>query len=335
MTELPPSETPESPRPPEPPKPAEAESTVGEESSPSDIDRRLSVLEERTKPKPKSLVEIVTQWGGVATFILALLYTFPLGVWDRFFVSPVDQERALISKLTDVDAEYYKTSQNLPPDQLFMLGMTLRAKKIALIIGERPEILRWNGSLSGGEVELLAYQAASVGDVDLAERLYKTALDKATSDKNAFLIADIMKTRAAMYAVPGTAVSNLAKARIDYNEGIAGLINVQQYLDAAMAAWDWANVENAMSDKPCAYALAQYAIQTITPIDPNRAKQYSELFEKQRALDAQANTLPTGPCSSNVVTFTSKIKPGLPPSATMNAGVVAPLLTNPNAKPAH
>jgi hypothetical protein len=64
------------------------------------VGRRLAVLEERTKPKPKSIVENITQWGGVATFLLALLYAFPLGVWDRVFVTPEDEVRSLIVKLT-------------------------------------------------------------------------------------------------------------------------------------------------------------------------------------------------------------------------------------------
>ena len=60
------------------------------ENALASFEKRISVLEERTAPKPKALVERITAWGGVATFLLAFLYTFPLGVWEKFWVSPVN-----------------------------------------------------------------------------------------------------------------------------------------------------------------------------------------------------------------------------------------------------
>jgi hypothetical protein len=53
---------------------------------------------------------------------------------------------------------------------------------------------------------ILAYHANSVGDVELAQELYHTGLDKAKAEKNPTLIADVYRMRAGMYAVPGTQV---------------------------------------------------------------------------------------------------------------------------------
>jgi hypothetical protein len=103
-------------------------------SDQSDVDRRLAVLEERTKPKPKSFVKNITQWSGVATFLLASLYTFPLGVWDRFFVSQEEEVRSLIVKLTDADTELFKISQSLPASQMFNISASVQAKKTALLL---------------------------------------------------------------------------------------------------------------------------------------------------------------------------------------------------------
>ena len=50
------------------------------------VEERLAVLEERTKPAKKTLIDVIKEWGGVATAVIALLYSFPLGVWDRFVV---------------------------------------------------------------------------------------------------------------------------------------------------------------------------------------------------------------------------------------------------------
>ena len=46
------------------------------------FDERLAVLEERTKPKPRTIYDRIKDWAGVLTFVIAVLYTYPLGVWD-------------------------------------------------------------------------------------------------------------------------------------------------------------------------------------------------------------------------------------------------------------
>jgi hypothetical protein len=45
-----------------------------------DLMERVAALEERTRDKPKGLLDRIKEWSGVATAVLALLYTFPLGV---------------------------------------------------------------------------------------------------------------------------------------------------------------------------------------------------------------------------------------------------------------
>jgi hypothetical protein len=272
-----------------------------------DIDRRVSVLEERTKPKPKSFVEHITQWGGVATFLLALLYTFPLGVWDRFFVSPVEKERALIAKLIDIDTEYLKISQTLPMDQMLALTLSVRAKKTALLLADKPLIMKWQGSLSGPETELLAYHAHSVGELQLAQVLYETSLTKAKAEKDSFLTADIYRMRGQLFAAPGTIVTSAHKARTDFAEAVEGYINLKKYYPASLTIWDWASFENSWDSKACAYFLAQWAIQIIAPLDEKREQIWTQSFEAQRVIDTQANTLPTGACEKENVRFIDEI----------------------------
>jgi hypothetical protein len=296
---------------------------------PNDIDRRLSVLEERTKPKPKTLVDHITQWGGVATFLLAFVYTFPLGVWDRFFVTPVESERSLIAKLTDVDTEYFKVSQTLPMDQMFAISMSMRAKKMALLLPSKESILRWKGSLSGAEVELLAYHAGSVGEVELAKVLYQTSLTKADAEKNPFLAADIYRMLAQLFAAPGTAATSPTKARENYNEAVNRYVGLAQTYPASIAAWDWANLEVAQGSKPCAYLLAQWAIRAVDPLDKRRAQEWTQILETQRAADAAANALPRGPCEKDKVRLTNispspMSGPASPGSPSVNAARTAP-----------
>ncbi len=285
-----------------------------------EFDRRLGVLEERTKDKPKPIIDRVIAWGGVATFLLAVLYTFPLGVWDRFFVTPLDEERALITKLTDVDTEYFKTSQNLQMDQMLALSLSVRSKKVALILAKEALIKKWQNSLSGAEVEMLAYHAASVGEAELAQELFQTGLNKANAEKNAFLKADILRIRASMLAAPGTAFTDMTKARKDYNETVAASINLNQYYPAALAIWDWASYEESAGSKACAYFLAPFAIQMVASFEPNRAQLWSQAFQAARSADEGAHVQPTDACGKDIVNFRDKIRPGklTPPAMSMS-----------------
>lgn len=65
----------------------------------TDTLHRLATLEERTKPRPKTFFEKVQAYGGVIAVVIAVGYSWPLGVWDRFIVS---QEKATEAKLGDI-----------------------------------------------------------------------------------------------------------------------------------------------------------------------------------------------------------------------------------------
>ena len=52
------------------------------------FEERLALLEDRTKPKKKTALDHVKDWAGVATALIALLYTIPLGVWDYWIKTP-------------------------------------------------------------------------------------------------------------------------------------------------------------------------------------------------------------------------------------------------------
>jgi hypothetical protein len=302
------------------------------DQTPSDLDRRLCVLEERTKPKPKSIIDHITDWGGVATFMLALLYTFPLGVWDRFFVSPIDEERKLIIKLTDVDVEYFKTSQNLPIDQQLALTLAARAKKTALLSADRAVVLKRQGAPLAAETELLGYQAYSIGDLQLATQLYDSSSNKAKADNNLLLQADIQRLQAELFVVAGAA-GNLNKARQNYADSVKAFLSLNAQYQAALEVWEWANVESSLGSKACAYFLAQRAIQIIAPLDQNRTQQWTMAFQVQNEIDSRANSRPTAPCEKNVVPFVDA--PMSAPPMTGPAVLPSTSVAGPEEAPRH
>jgi hypothetical protein len=299
-------------------------------SDQSNVDRRLAVLEERTKPKPKTFIENVTQWGGVATFLLALLYTFPLGVWDRFFVTPEDEVRSLIIKLTDADTEFLKVSQSLPPSQMFSIALSVKAKKTALLLPDKPLVLKWQKALSAAEVELLAFQAQSIGDPDMADKLYSTALSKAKAENNLGLLADIYRMQASLFATPGTPETNLTKARESFTEALRNFtLSGSNPAFTAMTIWNWANFEVNVGSKACGYFLAQWAINLITPIDDKMATEWAQGYAGQQNKDLAAHTMPTTMCSKNDVPFVTEVNLNNAGPAMFNQTLTQPQAVQP------
>jgi hypothetical protein len=116
------------------------------ESTNSDFDSRLAVLEERTKPKEKTILDRIKDWSGVLTFVVAVLYTYPLGVWDRFVVTAEQQKikeigelRATIVRVTELDSETFRVIASIADvQQQALMSQVQNARKSALLIPELP-----------------------------------------------------------------------------------------------------------------------------------------------------------------------------------------------------
>jgi hypothetical protein len=69
---------------------------------PPGVAERLARLEERTAEKPRTWIDRLKDWGGVASLVIAVGYSFPLGVWEKFYLPEQQREAAQIQKLRDV-----------------------------------------------------------------------------------------------------------------------------------------------------------------------------------------------------------------------------------------
>src|SRR3954469_20049152 len=120
---------------------------MSDESRPS-VDERLAALDERTTPKPKTLTDRVEDWAGVGTLAIALLYTFPLGVWDRFFVTEhqqrqkeTDELRSLIVKLAEKDADLARAYFSITNEQVRAFFSRAMASMKSAIISQGYKVM--------------------------------------------------------------------------------------------------------------------------------------------------------------------------------------------------
>ena len=66
------------------------------------LPERVAALEERTTPRPKGILDQLKEWGGIVSLLIALGYTFPLGLWDRFMITPLESEQRKIGATRNI-----------------------------------------------------------------------------------------------------------------------------------------------------------------------------------------------------------------------------------------
>lgn len=255
---------------------------------------RVAALEERTQPKPKRLLDHLKDWGGVGTLIVALLYTFPLGVWDRFYLTQQAREAAEVRALRDtalelarLDTEWATRAGAIPtPDLQTMATRALGSQKVTLLTGKLAALEAHHNRLTAPELVMLAFSLAQMNQPALTAQLYDTALVKAQAAGNTGLAADILRLQAT--TLLDREAPDLDQVRALYTEAVAQLSAVRTdafVLQAAFTLHQWAQTELAKGDRACGSALlglardrvaslpaflpgvAQYQRQFAMPID--------------------------------------------------------------------
>jgi hypothetical protein len=310
------------------------------ESISSDFDSRLAVLEERTKPREKTILERIKDWSGVLTFIVAVLYTYPLGVWDRFVVTAEQQRikemdalRGTILRVTELDSETFRLIASIADvQQQTLLSQVQNARKGTMLIPEIPLIEKHYSELSGAELQLLGYQLNYLGDQGgLVLRILDLASQKMIKAKNNVGAADTYRTQAQLYSSYGSLGPNLPKSRDLFQKSIQVSLQAEptRSLGIALAvAMDWANLEALSGNWHCTEALGNWAIsQFQIQSPPYAAKMQSQLTQMavtRKAMEASSKSLPQtqpgGACPKNILPWNPV---GWPWAAVGEAGSAA------------
>jgi hypothetical protein len=281
------------------------------------FDERLAVLEERTKPKPRTIYDRVKDWAGVLTFVVAVLYTYPLGMWDRFIVTSQQQHakevadlRSVILRLTDADAELVRAvSRTSDISVQNALGAFANARKAAILTPSITLIETRYSELTGAELLLLGYQLNQLGDQGpLVTKIYEKAAEKMIASKNNFGAADVYRMHAGLYGPFGSLGPNIQKSREFFQKSVGLLLTAEpskSYSGALTLAMDWANFEAMAGNLPCAELLANWLIGQYAIANPTYAQtlqaQFAQLSAYKKAAkgpwtntDQQSSTCPKG-----------------------------------------
>jgi hypothetical protein len=262
------------------------------------FERRLTTLEERTRPKPRTVLDRIKDWSGVATACIALLYTIPLGVWDRFVTSHaqvqerrVAELRTAVLQLSDIDAQTARSFSTIGDPQLrAFFGRAMGTQRAAILSRNEPVITdpALRRGLSHLEQAILAYHVGQFGRVQLAEQIYDEVLEGLVQSQSATtFVADVFRMQAQL-ALMAPAGVDIARIRQRYSRNIEMLLRFQTpglILQAANSMVEWAAFERDFGDFACARTLGLAARGTLDRL-PNgpEASALSETLAAQ--LDA-------------------------------------------------
>lgn len=168
-------------------------------------EKRLLVLEERTRPKPKRLSERLQAGCALVIALVAVLYTTPISFWDRYVLSgqqrsarQTEELRAAIVEIARLDRSFVVDRSAVPEqdaegrsffDRAASVQKLIAFTRIERLIDGREELL------TVPELMFPAYVAGTAQRSDQASRLLRIA-DRMSANQPLMMRADIARLRA-------------------------------------------------------------------------------------------------------------------------------------------
>lgn len=158
-------------------------------SSPTVLER-LAILEERTRPKPKSVLDRLKDWGGVASLVIAVAYSFPIGLWDRF-IEPERKKaehevaglRNTIEQSTIVMADGARALAGISDPFLYdVVGRSVNTRLYVLMAKHKEAFHRHKDAFTAPESLVIGYSFLLTNQIEAALVFLRHAQDQAGGD---------------------------------------------------------------------------------------------------------------------------------------------------------
>jgi hypothetical protein len=262
------------------------------------LPERVAQLEERTKTKPKSLLDKIKEWGGVATAVIAVAYTFPTGVWEKWFQPEIkarEDLRSMVEQTTMVLSEGLKASINTSDKQAASQLNRYYTTRAYLIMERYAESLeKYSGELSASELLVVGTNFGIVNRQDEALKFLERSILKAKKSADqkirheqfvTYLQANRMK--AGILFAPGVR-QDIKKGRSIYKTTIQdarSVLSMQEQLSLLDLQGEWAYMEFRYGDWVCGQEMLKQAQETY---NRSSAKEMDR-GQLQAVLDITAN----------------------------------------------
>jgi hypothetical protein len=268
---------------------------------------RLAVLEERTTPKPKTLLDKLKDWGGLITLVIAVFYTFPT-TYVQQWIDPGKKEqeelRGIIEQSTMVLAEGIKavasTNDQIAKQQL---NRYYHTRAYLIMAHHEEKLFQFADKLTPPELMVAGLNFNTVDRSDLSHKLFDVALKKleASIDPKTGRMQEmvtyfqIMRGKAQADFAPG-ALQNIKRGRAVF-EKATGMSKTAQSVQEKLGLIDvlntWAGMERLHGDWRC----SQEKLNSARELHQTIADQLFDngLFFQQLAFTAQIPQKPNQP----------------------------------------
>lgn len=238
------------------------------------LPERVAALEERTAEKPKSIVDRIKDWGGVASLVIAVGYSFPLGIWEKF-VEPENKRvaaelqnlRNVIEETTTIFSEGAKTLAAIQDPALYDLaGRAVNTRIFLLMNKHRPRFEQYKAELTAPELLVVGNNFIMTNQPEVALPFFDAARDSAGQDIQSRVEA--LRQQAKIRFGPGP-LQDRDKARKNFDAAISMMrpIRTMKYAATSLLS-EWALFELLDGDWACGQQKLAAAKLALTELSP-------------------------------------------------------------------
>jgi tetratricopeptide (TPR) repeat protein len=247
------------------------------------------------RPFHKKALEFVKDWGGIATVSIAVAYTFPFSVIERYLSwteYSVSETRKALTDASALIADSVMNSAKIADWQTrAFVSDTYNSRIYNILVTHLTTFESAKKKLSHSELLTLAAILSLAGLATDALPYYEAAITKATETKNTAALVNIYRGKGSALFTPGP-VFDLDAARTAYQEvfnRIPKTTDLQSQSTYLMFLTELAAFELKQGDWKCGqiiYKEAKEPLQILATVDQNASGMY-QLFETQYALMTQ------------------------------------------------
>ena len=242
----------------------------------TDTLQRMATLEERTKPKPKTFLEKLQTYGGLIALIVAVGYSWPLGVWDRFIVSPekaiegkVGDIRESLTRATSLYVDFGRLQSSIADPEMRDLAMRFTANQMLLLITKYDvDYAKYRDKLFPEELLIIGILYQNVYRIEDSLRYFEYVVEHKNTSEFARLEANRQIAKSYMFPSP---IQNVVKARNIYKTILAKALQSQRVEIASQAILiqsEWGLFEMTAGDWQCGVHNMDAAIARLKVMQP-------------------------------------------------------------------
>jgi uncharacterized protein YecT (DUF1311 family) len=232
-----------------------------------DFETQLRAKLEAMRPESFGVraINSVKEWGGVATVLIAILYTFPFEIFDRVInwsSYDITESRKILAQLSELQADKTSSLDRLQDKRNgYFLGSMFDIRIYNLLVSNKGVLLKSINKLSYSEAYALGSSYALSGLISDGIPFYEAAIRKSKLTDDPSLITIYREFGRALFGeLPG---QDIKRAREMYGKlfdrfnAKLKLVNSETYFPDL---YEYGSLEMSFGDQNCGKAIAAYAL---------------------------------------------------------------------------